>query len=135
MATLTASKVASTVQYRVGLDITSVTASYTVSANLTTADVIQMVKIPKGATVLEVIFSSSASVGATGNMTVGDGDDADRYITTTAVTAAVLARTNAHTGHGVLYSADDTIDITAASIATPATGAVLKLTVIYTMQS
>lgn len=134
MTTFQASKVASTVQARGGIDITSVTGEFTVSSNLTTNDIIEMVKIPAGATVLEVIFSSSASVGSTGNLAVGDGGDTDRFITSSAVTAAALLRLNAHTGHGYRYTADDTIDVLAASIATPATGAVLRLTAIYTFQ-
>ena len=133
MPTYSASKVASTVQTRGGIDITAAYAEYTVSTNLATNDIIEMVKIPKDATVLEVIFSSSASVGSTGNLSVGDGVDPDRFITSSAVTAAALFRLNAHTGVQYKYTADDIIDITAVSIATPATGAVLKLTVIYTM--
>jgi len=134
MPTYQASKVASTVQARGGIDITSVTGEYTVSTNLATNDIIEMVKIPAGATVLEVIFSGSASVGATGNLAVGDDGDTDRFITSTAFTAAALARLNAHSGHGHRYTADNTIDVLAVSIATPATGAVLRLTVIYTLQ-
>lgn len=134
MATFQSSGVASTVQARGGIDITSVTRQFTVSSNLTTNDVIEMVKIPAGATVLDVILSSSASVGSTGNLAVGDGGDTDRFITSTAFTAAAFARMNSHAGHGHRYTADDTIDILAASIATPATGAVLRLTVQYTFQ-
>lgn len=134
MATFQSSGVSSTVQARGGIDITSVTRQFTVSTNLTTNDVIEMVKIPAGATVLDVILSSSGSVGSTGNLAVGDGGDTDRFITSTAFTAAALARMNSHAGHGHRYTADDTIDILAASIATPATGAVLRLTVQYTFQ-
>ena len=135
MPTYTASKVATTVQSRAGVDITSVTASYTIAVALVTSDVIQMCKVPAGATVQEVIFSCSASVGGTANLSIGDGGDTDRFITSTAHTAATLTRLNAHTGHGYLYTAEDTIDVAAVSIATGTTATVVTLTVIYTMQS
>lgn len=125
-------KVSSGVPVKAGTDIISVTGSYTVAVALVTNDIIEMVKLPKGVTVQEVIFSSSASVGGTANLTIGDTGDADRFITSTAFTAAALARLNAHTGHGFVTTADTTISVTAASIATGTTGTVLTLTVIYT---
>ena len=135
MATYSASKVATTVQSRAGIDITSVTSSYTIAVALVTSDVIQMCKIPAGATVQEVIFSGSASIGGTASLTIGDGADVDRFITATSFASAALARLNAHTGHGYTYTAEDTIDVAAASMATGTTAAVVTLTVIYTMQS
>jgi hypothetical protein len=135
MATYSASKVATTVQSRAGIDITSVTSSYTIAVALVTSDVIQMCKIPAGATVQEVIFSGSASVGATASLSVGDGADTDRFITATSYAAAALTRTNAHTGHGYLYTTEDTIDVAAVSIVTGTTATVVTITVIYTMQS
>lgn len=137
MATLTTSKVASTVQARAGIDITSVTGSYSVSSNLAANDVIQMVKIPAGATVLEIIASASASIGATATAEIGDGSDTDRFVTsgTFGQGAASLTRLNAATGNGYTYTAEDTIDIKILTMATPATGATITLTAIYTMQS
>lgn len=134
MPTFTSSKVAASVMARGDIDITSVTAEFAIPTGFATNDVVEMVKVPVGATVLEVLASSSAGVGATANLAVGDGGDTDRYITSTAFTAAALTRLNAHTGHGYRYTADDTIDILAASIATPTVGTVVRLTVIYTFQ-
>ena len=134
MATFQSSKVAATVMARSNIDITSVTAEFAIPTGFATNDVVEMAKIPEGATVLEVLASSSAGVGATANLAVGDGGDTDRYITSTAFTSATLTRLNAHTGHGYRYTADDTIDILAASIATPTVGTVVRLTVIYTLQ-
>lgn|SRR5574343_784128 len=129
------SRVAPTFMARSGVDETSITAEFTIPTGFATNDVVEMVKIPAGAMVVELIFSSSAGVGATANLAIGDGADTDRYITSTAFTAAALARLNAHTGHGYRYTADDTIDILAASIATPTVGTVVRLTVIYTLQA
>jgi hypothetical protein len=135
MPTFQSSKVATTVMARAGIDATTQTATYTIPSGFATNDVVEMVKIPAGATVINVILSSSAGVGATANLAVGDGGDTDRHITSTAYTAAALTRTNAHTGHGYLYTAEDTIDILAVSIATPTVGTVVRLTVEYQMQS
>lgn len=137
MATYQADKTATTVQARGGIDLTSVTGTYTVAANLAANDVIEMVKVPAGATVQEVIVSASASVAATSTGQVGDGSDTDRYVTSGAIGggAASLSRLNAATGHGFKYTADDTIDILFTVQTTPTTGAVLKLTAFYTMQS
>jgi len=134
MPTFQSSKVAATVMARSGLDTTTVTGEIAIPTGFATNDVLEMVKIPAGATVLNCILSSSAGVGATANLAVGDGGDTDRHITSTAFTAAALARSNAHTGHGFRYTADDTIDILAVSIATPTVGTVVRLTVEYTMQ-
>lgn len=137
MATYQSDKTVSTVQARGGIDVTSVTGTFTVTANLAANDVIEMVKIPARATLQELICSASASVAATSTGEVGDGSDTDRYITSGSIGggAASLSRLNAATGHGYTYSADDTIDIKFTTQTTPTTGAVLKLTAIYTMQA
>lgn len=137
MATFTSDKTVSTVQARGGIDITSVTGTYTVSANLAANDIIQMVKVPKGATVQELIVSASASVAATSTGEVGDGGDTDRFVSSGSIGggAASLSRLNAATGHGYTYTDEDTIDIKFTVQTTPTTGAVLKLTAIYTLQS
>lgn len=137
MPTYTSSGVASSVPARGGIETITVSRSYSVTSNLASSDVIQMVKIPKGATIIDLIASASASVGATASATVGDGGDVDRFITASQLGqgAAQLVAMNAPTGHGYTYTDDDTIDIRYSSIATAATGAVLRVTVVYTMQS
>ena len=137
MPTYKADKTVSTVQARGGIDLTSVTGTYTITANLAAADILEMVKVPAGAMVQEVIVSGSASVAGTSTGSVGDGADVDRYVTSGALGsgAAFLTRLNAATGHGYVYSAEDTIDIVFTTQTTPTTGAVIKLTAFYTMQS
>jgi hypothetical protein len=137
MATFQSDKTVSTVQARNGIDITSVTGTFTVAANLAANDIVEMVKIPARAIVQEIIVSASASVAATSTGEVGDGADTDRYVTTGAIGsgAASLGRLNAATGHGFTYTSDDTIDIKFTVQTTPTTGAVLKLTAIYTLQA
>lgn len=135
MATFQSSKAVSTVQARGGIDVTSVTAEFSIPTGFATNDVVQMAKVPARATIQEVILSSSAGVGATGNLAVGDTGNTARYIASTAFTASTLARLGVHAGHGYTFSAEGTVDILAASIATPTVGTVVRLTVIYTLQA
>jgi hypothetical protein len=141
MATLTSAKVASGVQPKVNAtgDIT-VTGYYSVTATLVAADVIQMVKIPAGATVIGGrLFGSSG----TALVTVGDGDSAARYISSTSIVspgAAVAFYANivgsAGTAAGVFpytYSANDTIDITIGTVATGTVVGAFSVSVTYTM--
>jgi hypothetical protein len=116
---------------RVSLGAVTEVAKYTLLAGFTTADIIEMVKVRAGFTVLEVQLSCNASVGATANLSVGDGASAARFITSTAHTAATITRLNAPaTGAGFVYTSDDTIDITAVSIATLVPGTILTLVVV-----
>jgi len=133
MPTFTTTKTASGVQPRGDIDISSITGEFTIPSGFATSDIVQMIKIPKGATVQEIILSSSAGVGATANLSVGDTGNAARYVASTAFTAATLARLGVHAGHGFVTTADGTIDVTAVSIATPTAGTVIRLTAIYTM--
>lgn len=133
MATFTTTKTAASVQPRGDLDITSITGEFSIPAGFATSDVVQMVKLPKGALVQEVILSSSAGVGATANLSVGDTGNTARYVASTAFTAASLVRLGVHAGHGFVTTADGTVDVTAVSIATPTVGTVIRLTVIYTL--
>lgn len=137
MATYTADKCAATVQARGGIDVTEVVGTYTVSANLAANDVLQMVKIPAGATVTDVTVGASAAIAATSTGEVGDGSDTDRYIASGAIgsNAASVSRLNSAAGLGYTYTSEDTIDIKFTTQTTPTTGAVIKLVAKYTMQS
>lgn len=134
MATKTAAACASTVQpraTRVGL--TTITEVYSLTTTLSAGDVIQMVKVPKGATPVYVAVTG-ASTGVT-TVTVGDGDDPNRYIDgySTSANAVQQAINVAYVPY--TYTADDTIDIkvSAASIAT--VGGYVTLTAIFTMDA
>lgn len=102
-------------------------------------DVIQMVKVPKGARVFELILTVTDLDTSTGIVIdVGDGDDPDRYIdgTTIGQTGGTV-----RLGSGIVnnspaytYTADDTIDILiqVAATGTAATTGTLTLAVGYT---
>lgn len=148
MATVSSDKVGSGVQPRTPHSgVVSVTESYSVPASgdgTAAGDVIQMVKIPKGATVLEVILTSEdldTDASPTVVLDVGDGDDADRYIDGSDIgQAGGVARLGsgvaAATTDGLIhtYDAEDTIDVTVATAGTTKAAGVITLTVLYTLE-
>jgi hypothetical protein len=145
MATLTTGKVASTVQARAGTDITAVFETYSLSAALALNDVIQMVKIPAGATVLDLTIACD-DLDSNGTPTivldVGDGDDTDRFIDGSTIgQAGGSAKLGAGVATGnaafnYTYTTADTIDVLVqAGPATGATSGQITMSVIYTMQS
>lgn len=146
-STLTTSKVAAGIQPRTPHSgVVAVKGVYALAAALVVDDVIQMVKIPKGAMILDMVLSAE-DLDSGGSpaivLDVGDGGDTDRFIDGSTigqaggvirlgsgVAAAVADGTN-----GYVYTADDTIDVYVQ--VAPATGATtgnITLTVIYTME-
>lgn len=140
-STLTTDKVASTVQARAGIGIESVFATYTITAAFVINDVIQMVKVPKGATVLELVFHTTDLDTSTGIvLQIGDGDDVDRYVKDSAIgqtggTVRLGAGIVNNSGANYTYTAEDTIDVkvTTAASGTAATSGTLSMAVIYAM--
>lgn len=126
------------IQPRAGLNLCTVSASYALAAALELDDLIHMVKIPAGATLLDVILDvPDLDTDVTPELTLSVG-----Y--TEALTALINASTIGQGGGIVhlsepggsqkLFAAEDTIQISVT--AAPATGAAtgtLKLTAIYTM--
>lgn len=138
MAILKSAKVQASVQARehhVGL--IQQTETYNVVAALALGDVIQMMKIPAGATVVDVILSATdLDTGGTPalSLEVGDGADTDRFITATGVGGTGgHARANTHTGHGFTYGNEDTIDVRVAAAAAAFAPGAIRLSTIYTM--
>ncbi len=136
MTTLTASAAYSGVQPRAGLGVCSVEGRKSVTS-VTANDVIQMVKIPAGANILDVkVSGDGTTTNLAATITVGDGNSATRYITATSASGAmVLAGINSIVGGlGYEYSADDTIDITFSAVSVgSATATTLVVSVLYTM--
>lgn len=139
-STFTSDAVASTVQPRAGLGVCSITASYEISAALVVNDVIQMVKVPAGATVLNVILQTD-DLDTNGSpaivLDVGDGTNTDLYIDGSTIgQAGGIEYMNVNTALGNTYTSEDTIDILVqVAPATGATSGTLTLTVIYDMQA
>jgi hypothetical protein len=136
MPTYRTAGVAATRQARAGIDATSQTESLTIGTNLLANDILEMIKVPAGATIQEIVLSTTASLGATSTVEIGDGGDTDRFFAAANFGngAASLVRLSNPIGHGYKYTSDDTIDVRIATNGTPATGAVVTMTVAYTMQ-
>lgn len=137
--TYSSSKVATTVTARGDLEITCQSATYTTTAAIVINDVIQMVKVPKGATVLDLYLDTTDldSNGAPAiTMSVGDGNSTARYINATTIgrTGGFIGPNAATQAVPYTYTSEDTIDVTfPAAPATYAAGTI-KLVVFYTMQ-
>lgn len=140
-STFTTSKVAAGVQPRViESGVISVTGSYALAAALVVNDVIQMVKVPAGATIVNTILSvpdldSNGSPAIV--LAVGDGSDDDRFVTGSTVgQAGGTVMSNTPTGTGYAYAAEDTVDVKVTTApATGATSGTITLTVLYTMDA
>jgi len=104
-------------------------------------DVVQMVKIPKGATVLDVIVDVPALESSTAlRWSLGDGDSESRYILTNSTgisSAGGIVRLAVAGGSQYAYTEDDTIDFKIKTVAsgTPVTVGIIKATVLYTMDA
>lgn len=136
--TFTTSKVATTVMARGGIGVQSVHGTYELTKALVVNDVIQMVKIPKGARIIDTILAADdLDTGSPAIvLTVGDGTTADRFITASTVAqGSGVARLGQVDGLGYVYTAEDTIDVKVTTA--PATGTAtgtIALTVLYDMQ-
>lgn len=138
MANNNATKAGSGVQPRAGNDITAVWESYTL-ASATLNDTYTMCKIPAGATVLDVVFSS-ADVDSNGTPTVkfdvGDSGSATRFISATTVgQAGGVARMDQAGGHLKTYTADDTVIVKINTASATFQAGAIKVGVIYSMQT
>lgn len=112
-------------------------SEYTITASLSITDVLEMIKVPKGAYVLDVVVCGPEGGGDNvGAFTVGDGADPDRYIGSTSYSPSMaLARLSTGvTGVGHNYSATfDTIDITITTETSATATGVFKMWASWTV--
>lgn len=94
-------------------------------------DIIQMVKIPLGAIVMDCVVESG-NLGSNVLVAVGDEDDPNRYITGANHASAAVTRRNQTDKVGVpyRYTAEDTVDINLYN-ANPADNVAIRLDVLY----
>lgn len=97
--------------------------SFTVETALVVNDVIQLVKVPAGATILDlVVISGGTQSGSDSVFQVGDGSDTDRYITTAGGiimrSGGGMVRLNAFAGINYNYTNEDTIDLLLSTVGT-----------------
>lgn len=145
MATLTAAAAQSGVpaKYRINganVLIADYSLGATGNANLSTGDVIQMMKVPNGANIQAVTLVVDQLSGGNYTFNVGDGNSTGRYFTSlsSGSTSAMFVQTNAAAqmaGVGYSYSAEDTIDIVVGTATTATASGVLRLIVTYTMDN
>lgn len=136
--TYTNDKAASTYPARAGIDLTAAWSSQTLSAALVVNDKFEMVRVPSGATILEIVFSTTDMDQSTGLVyDVGDGGDTDRFIDSAGVgQAAGVARLNAPGGFQYQYTSEDTVDVLVETAPTTSeTSGTIKLGVIYSMNN
>lgn len=134
MPTLTASAAYSRVQPRAGIGVNSVQGEIELTS-VTASDVVQMVKVPLGAAIIDVKVSGDGAGTITGTITVGDGNDPNRYITATSASGAMAAQSinSAAGGVGYEYTATDTIDVTFDAVSVGSGTMTLRLQALYTM--
>ena len=95
-------------------------------------DVIQMVKIPIGAVIIDVIFESN-NLGSGVNFCVGDNNNVCQYISNTSGNAAgICQRKNAvlNVGVPIVFTNEDTIDVK-LSAGNPTDNVQISLYVLY----
>lgn len=127
--------------------VNSVTFEYTMTDTLSDGDVIEMVKIPDGATVLDIIATlpdvDAVSVVTETVLAIGDGDSNARYGSFTSAGNVVRANPSiANIDASVPFDLDlsdndpngfDTIDVRVTNGTSGTSNGNIKLTVLYTM--
>lgn len=129
MATLSSDKVATNLPRRsIHAGAFTEVAQFTGAAALSAGDVVQMVKVPAGARVVDLVYATNVlSQSVSAAISFGDGIDPNRYSSAgglsniTGVLGDGLA--NAVTAVGYEYSADDTVDVTVGAAGGDATSA------------
>lgn len=131
MATFTATAAATPAKYiENGMIARSCLWTFSAAA-ASVGDVVQMVRVPVGAHIHDVIVVPDFNAAsATFAVNVGDGNSATRFILSATADVTVVRATQ---GIGYSYSAEDTIDITVATAASASVGATVRLTVFYSM--
>lgn len=120
-----------------GVVARSVSFAFTTSGSA--GDIVQMVPVPRGASILDVQLDVQGGMGATSNVgfTVGDGGSQTRYLLSQTAAAILgggaLFRMNNGAGGGYSYSVDDTIDVTIGTIGSMSAQLSMRLTVLYAM--
>ena len=140
MATTQSARAAATVQVRsdVGPFVICDSVTHALAANVTANDVIEMIKVPRGARILEVILTSTdldTNGSPTWAMEVGDGGDTDRFIASTTIgqTGGTVRLGTNVVGTNYQYTAEDTIDIKITAVAATFAAGSLSLIVMYRM--
>jgi hypothetical protein len=134
------------IQPRANLGLCSVSGAFNIATvgegggtTLVINDVIRMVHIPAGATILDLIFDTAdIDASTTLTLSIGDGTTPGRFILESTVgQAGGVVRLSVVGSTQYQYTVDDTIDVKviAAATSTAVVTGILKLTVFYTMDA
>jgi hypothetical protein len=136
MATHTSTAAASgRVPRAIHAGVNSVSVVHTVSGSLSAGDIIQLAKIPNGATVIDVIMRT-AITPAQVVLSVGDGNDTGRFMASLTYTSNVY-----RAGQGIPYKYSisddaaiqwDTVDVRVQT-ASGSGNSTFAATILYTM--
>lgn len=112
----------------------------TANPNLSTGDVIQMVKVPAGAVITRISLVVDALTGGNYTFNVGDGNSTPRFflsLSSGSTSAVFAANTTGFVASsiGYSYSAEDTIDILVGTATTATAAGVLRMIVGYTCEN
>src|SRR3989304_9872974 len=127
------------IQPGAGLGLCSISGSYTMLAAFLDEDIVHLVKIPAGATILELILDVPPLTGqADVTWDLGDGTDSGRFISGGPAgrsSAGAIVRTTVVGSSQYKYTAENTIQFKIKTVpgATAVTAATIKLTALYTM--
>lgn len=148
MATITSTQVNRGDQARAGIPgvigVKGVAAHPATGDGSAAGDILQMVTVPKGATILDMALSAEdldTNATPTITLSVGDGDDDDRFIVASTVAQAGgivrlgvgVAAADIDGAHGFKYTAQDTIDVKIVAAAATKAAGNITLTVWYTL--
>lgn len=109
----------------------SVSVIYSLTGSFSAGDVLQLVKIPAGAVVHDVICNFQFTGLFVG--TVGDSVSTGRYIASVSMTAQGIVRANA--GIPYSYSADDVLQLNVNAVTTGTISGWIGVTVLYNMDN
>lgn len=133
MATYTANAAQAGVQpkgLRVGL--VAVTGVYSFPASISASTIIQMVKVPAGAT--PVLLQVSNTSTGDSKIGVGDGNNNVRYRAAATISAGQgIVVCNLPAAGMYTYSVDDTIDVVVSTASETTLGGAVYLTCIFSM--
>ena len=116
---------------RVGL--VAVTGTYSVSAALSAGDIIQMVKVPKGA---NLVYMSLFGGSGDALVTVGDTVSTARYLSSVTMgsNSSTIRTINTYSAPYV-YSVDSTIDITVGTVSVGTITGGFGMTCLFSMDA
>lgn len=109
--------------------VNSATAEYSFSNTMSSGDIINMLKMPPGAVVVDVITRYTQVAGMVGQFGVGDSSVTERYGASISATGV----TRATAGVPFSYSASDTIRVYITGTGSLCTGGTIRVTVLYKM--